>query len=78
MYNINEILKSFINEEEKSFHRFNSWNNCYSFFQNKYFKYNSDDDYDDRAALHLGFYLASWGMYRGSTFLLQNIIPQEN
>ncbi|WP_141047189.1 hypothetical protein [Aliarcobacter cryaerophilus] len=72
MYNINEILKSFINEEEKSFHRFNSWNNCYSFFQNKYFKYNSDDDYDDRAALHLGFYLASWGMYRGSTFLLQN------
>lgn len=25
----------------------------------------------DLAALHLGFYLASWGMYRGSTFLLQ-------
>lgn len=25
----------------------------------------------DTAALHLGFYLASWGMYRGSSFLLQ-------
>jgi hypothetical protein len=25
----------------------------------------------DAAALHLAFYLASWGMYRGSTFLLQ-------
>ena len=25
----------------------------------------------DLLALHLGFYLASWGMYRGSSFLLQ-------
>ncbi len=26
----------------------------------------------DHLALHLGFYLASWGMYRGSSQLLQN------
>lgn len=26
---------------------------------------------EDYLALHLGFYLASWGMYRGSSFLLQ-------
>jgi hypothetical protein len=26
----------------------------------------------DLAALNLGFYLASWGMYRGSSFLLQH------
>jgi hypothetical protein len=26
----------------------------------------------DHAALHLGFYLASWGMYRGRSFLLQH------
>jgi len=26
----------------------------------------------DHAALQLGFYLASWGMYRGSSFLLQH------
>lgn len=30
-----------------------------------------DDQTADYLALHLAFYLASWGMYRGSTFLLQ-------
>lgn len=29
----------------------------------------SDEDYD-YLALHLSFYLASWGMYRGSSMLL--------
>lgn len=28
--------------------------------------------YKDQLALHLAFYMASWGMYRGSSFLLQN------
>lgn len=45
-------------------HRFRSWEHCYSFFQSK------PQDYD-LASLHLAFYLASWGMYRGSSFLLQ-------
>ena len=45
--------------------RFRSWDHCYRFFQNR------PSDYD-LASLHLGFYLASWGMYRGSGFLLQN------
>ena len=44
-------------------HRFRSWQHCYTAFQSEL-----DEDYH---ALHLGFYLASWGMYRGSTFLLQ-------
>lgn len=69
MSNVKSILQSFIDLEEKEFHRFNSWRNCYQYFQNIYFKEKGDDD---TAALHLGFYLASWGMYRGSTFLLQN------
>lgn len=69
MSNIKDTLQSFIDLEEKEFHRFNSWRNCYQYFQNIYFK---DEGSDDTAALHLGFYLASWGMYRGSTFLLQN------
>jgi hypothetical protein len=30
------------------------------------------DNNRDLAALHLAFYLASWGMYRGSSFLLQH------
>ncbi|MDD5716681.1 MAG: hypothetical protein PHW64_02675 [Sulfuricurvum sp.] len=66
---IKNTLQSFIDLEEQEFHRFNSWKTCYQYFQNTYFKDESDDD---TAALHLGFYLASWGMYRGSTFLLQN------
>ncbi len=28
--------------------------------------------YQNELALHLAFYMASWGMYRGSSFLLQN------
>ena len=30
----------------------------------------TEDDYDN-LVLHLGFYLSNWGMYRGSSFLLQ-------
>ncbi|MBL8637444.1 MAG: hypothetical protein JNN09_02990 [Alphaproteobacteria bacterium] len=46
-------------------HRYCSWEHCYNFFQS-----NERTNYD-LAALNLGFYLASWGMYRGSSFLLQ-------
>jgi len=45
-------------------HRFRSWEHCHSFFMG------NPTDYD-LASLHLAFYLASWGMYRGSSFLLQ-------
>jgi len=69
MGDIKETIQKFIVLEEKSYHRFNSWRKCYQYFQEIYFKSKGDDD---TAALHLGFYLASWGMYRGSTFLLQN------
>lgn len=50
--------------------RYKSWEYCYlSFIKSR----NSKDlppDYDV-LSLHLAFYLASWGMYRGSSFLLQ-------
>lgn len=46
-------------------HRYRSWEHCYKFFQS------SEKENLDLAALNLGFYLASWGMYRGSSFLLQ-------
>ena len=49
--------------------RFKSWEHCYSVFaknQNK-----TDDETVDLLCLNLAFYLASWGMYRGSSFLLQ-------
>lgn len=48
-----------------------SWDRCYNFFQN-YRTLNATQQKTNRelACLHLGFYLASWGMFRGSGFLI--------
>lgn len=49
--------------------RYRSWDHCHGFFRQHY----SDlQGVQDTAALQLGFYLASWGMSRGSSFLLQH------
>lgn len=48
--------------------RYRSWEHCYSNFINARDNKNADLDY---LSLQLAFYLASWGMYRGSSFLLQ-------
>ncbi|MCR8708100.1 hypothetical protein [Campylobacter sp. RM5063] len=48
-------------------HRYLSWEHCYEYF----YIYRKDIDYD-YASLMLSFYLASWGMYRGSSFLLRH------
>jgi hypothetical protein len=50
-------------------HRYRSWEHCYRFFKSR--TADALVAQKDTAALHLGFYLASWGMYRGSAFLLQ-------
>ncbi len=65
----NDIYKKIINFhnlllEDKN-HRYKSWEHCYSFFMRDDLVKNIDN-----ACLHLSFYLASWGMYRGSSFLL--------
>jgi hypothetical protein len=51
-------------------HRYRSWEHCYRFFREV--KPSGIAAQRRHAALQLGFYLASWGMYRGSTFLLQH------
>ena len=48
--------------------RYRSWEHCYSHFIKA--RGSKDVDYD-YLSLQLAFYLASWGMYRGSSFLLQ-------
>ena len=48
--------------------RSRSWEHCYRVFRDA--RTNPSPDYD-YLSLHLAFYLASWGMYRGSCFLLQ-------
>lgn len=51
-------------------HRYRSWEHCYEFFR----KAGPSGIKAERkqAALQLAFYLASWGMYRGSAFLLNH------
>jgi hypothetical protein len=58
------------NADAHEHHRYRSWEHCYRYFQTV----EGTDLLADRerAALQLGFYLASWGMYRGSSFLLQH------
>jgi len=59
-----EAIKTYLSLIKKDkFPRYKSWDNCYNAF--------SENLSPEIYALHLGFYLASWGMYRGSTGLLQ-------
>lgn len=69
-----EEAKGYINRyfevTEKDVHgRFMSWRHCYNVF--KEHRNKVDDKTLDYLSLHLAFYLASWGMYRGSSFLLR-------
>ena len=48
--------------------RSRSWEHCYRVFRDARTDPSPDCDY---LSLHLAFYLASWGMYRGSCFILQ-------
>lgn len=48
--------------------RHHSWEHCYKNFHDARHQKSPNYDY---LSLQLAFYLASWGMYRGSSFLLQ-------
>lgn len=50
-------------------HRYLSWEHCYNFFKGE--RASSCPPRYDLLSLHLAFYLASWGMMRGSSVLLQ-------
>lgn len=65
-----KAFKKEINDNEHS--RYLSWEYCYESFHNAFNKLSSlkEEDYLN-LSLQLAFYLASWGMYRGSSFLLQ-------
>lgn len=66
------IKKFYESMPKKSSHRYKSWEYCYKFFyDNRKKLVDKHPETIDLAALHLAFYLASWGMYRGSSFLLQ-------
>jgi hypothetical protein len=59
-----EVTKNFVDRAKLDpINRYRSWSHCFEAFGQP----NLEDDY---LALQLAFYLASWGMYRGSSFLL--------
>ena len=76
--NIDDFLnyvEGYWNEtHEDRFSRYMSWEHCYEHFQESYSKVMVDipvgEQEKDSLTLWLAWYLASWGMYRGSSGLL--------
>lgn len=69
---IADNIYNFYHKAEQPNHRYKSWEWCYVYFHNnKESLRAARGNLPDLALLHLGFYLASWGMFRGSTVLLQ-------
>lgn len=66
---INNIVEFHHSSGSDPNHRFRSWEHCYGQFKKaRGASGKTDLDY---LALHLAFYLASWGMFRASSQLLQ-------
>ena len=69
MNEIEKVVGEF-KSKSKPKDRYSSFDYCYNYFLT------TDDLTKDieKSSLTLGFYLASWGMYRGSSFLLQKSV----
>lgn len=70
MNNVRESISEYlelINLDEQ--HRFISWEHCYKHFQGCFKTRDADGEVRNEDCLNLGFYLASWGMYRSSGIL---------
>ena len=66
---VNKSVEKLYDEMNKDVHgREHSWEHCYYSYYKARKEENPDYDY---LSLQLAFYLASWGMYRGSSFLIQ-------
>lgn len=67
--NFDKIIERYKSKSEPA-DRYTSFDYCFN-----YFKTNQDFKADmEKSCLVLGFYLASWGMLRGSSFLLQKSV----
>ena len=67
---IHQRIQAYMSTTTGEHNRHRSWEHCYGFFRRV--APNGLVGQRDYAALQLGFYLASWGMYRGASFLLQH------
>jgi hypothetical protein len=69
---VTAVAAKFYNKMKEDNHsRYRSWEYCYYSFYKARTARPVDEEYLDYLSLQLAFYLASWGMYRGSAFLLQ-------
>ena len=70
---LDEFVTRCSNELSKPHSRLLSWEDCYLFFQEHFaaLATGKDEDLLTRAEFQLGLYLASFGMYRGSSDLLE-------
>lgn len=66
---------SYKNQGRKPLERYASFDYCFNYFQSFYECGNLEElhsgDNIEKSCLQLSFYLASWGMYRGSTVVLK-------
>jgi len=75
--NISENIREYIKDRlpEK---RYSSFDYCFNYFRSFYENDNIESiaspDNVQLSCLQLGFYLASWGMFRGNAFLLQKSV----
>jgi len=67
---IHQKIKAYSSDAANEHHRYRSWEHCYGYFRGS--RPEGIVANRDHAALQLAFYLASWGMYRGSSFLLRH------
>lgn len=81
--NISENIKQFLEGQGKNKGRnpdarYASFDYCFNYFQSFKEKESmckiADADNIQASCLYLGFYLASWGMFRGSSFLLETSV----
>lgn len=67
MVEIQEKIRAYFDSMTSEHHRYRSWEHCYQYFRTRTYEVIAVERH--HAALQLAFYLASWGMYRGSSFL---------
>lgn len=67
--NIETIVNKFKSQSNPD-DRYTSFDYCYNYFRTT----NDPNEDIGKSCLVLGFYLASWGMFRGSSFLLQKSV----
>ena len=69
VHDMKDVVLELFYKEAAPEHRYASFDYCYNYFQKTSIAGMEADI--EKACLELSFYLASWGMLRGSSFLLQ-------